>query len=320
MSPVKLRHLHLKCGTYWYVRRAGGKVVWTKLSRDLGEAMRLWQALEGQQAPAARTVRAAIDAYLAARGKDLAPGTLKSYGAYRKALERAFSEFTVEQIKPPHIRQYLDARTHKPAANREIKLLSACLNHAKGLGWLEVNPTLGIRKHSETPRRRVFSDAELAALREHAPERLRAMIDVSLLTAMRQGDLLRLRLSDATDEGLAVQQQKTGTRLLYQWTPALQEAVGRAKRLRKRVGSVWLFSDSGGAQIKASSLQGAWARLRVKAGVADAHWHDLRATSLTWAKESAGIDYAQRLAGHASSRMTEAYVGQRATTRVRPIR
>jgi integrase len=194
------------------------------------------------------------------------------------------------------------------------------LNHAKGLGWVTDNPTLGIRKHPEAPRRRVFSDAELAALREHATERMRAMIDISLLTALRQGDLLRLRLSDLTDEGIVVEQQKTGSRLLYVWTPALQEAVGRAKRLRKRVSSIWLWSDDGGAPIKARSLQSAWDRLRKKAGVADAHWHDLRATSLTWAKEASGIDYAQRLAGHASSRMTEAYVGQRATTKVRPIR
>ena len=146
------------------------------------------------------------------------------------------------------------------------------------------------------------------------------MIDISLLTAMRQGDLLRLKLSDLNSEGMVVQQQKTGSRLLYSWTPALQEAVGRAKRLRSRIGSVWLFADAGGAQIKARSLQAAWDRLRKQAGVTDAHWHDLRATSLTWAKEAAGLDYAQALAGHASSRMTEAYVAQRAVTKVRPIR
>jgi len=54
--------------------------------------------------------------------------------------------------------------------------------------------------------------------------------------------------------------------------------------------------------------------------VVDAHFHDLRATVLTAAKEQAGIDYAQALAGHASATMTEAYVARRSVTKVRPIR
>lgn len=61
-------------------------------------------------------------------------------------------------------------------------------------------------------------------------------------------------------------------------------------------------------------------RLCEKAGVADAHWHDLRATSLTLAKEAQGLDYAKTLAGHASARMTESYIAQRSVTKVRPIR
>lgn len=322
MSPVKLKHLFLRSGTYYYVRRSGGKVVWRRLSRDLSEALRLWQALEGEAAQSAsRTVAAAIDRYLAASAGRLAPSTVEAYGKHRRKLEAAFCEFQdVAQIRPQHVRQYLDARSRKASGNQEIGLLSGALRHVMGLGWIDTNPCAGIRKHPIKPRRRVLSEPELASLREHASDRLRAMIDISLLTAMRQGDLLALRLADLTDAGIAVQQQKTGTRLLYEWTPALLEAVGRAKRLRRRVGSLWVFADQNGAKIKADSLRAAWVRLRQKAGVTDAHWHDLRATSLTLAKEAAGLDYAKTLAGHASARMTEAYVAQRAVTKVRPIR
>jgi integrase len=321
MSPVKLKHFHRKHGAYYWVGRQGGKVMWRRLSADLSEALRLWEILEQAAPTGSRSVTAALDRYLQHKAATLAPATVRLYGICRRRLAAAFAEFTdVAQLRPAHIRQYLDARSAKKAANREVSLLAASLGYAVELGWLDANPCREVTHHQEAPRRRCYSDAELASLREAADDRLRCLIDLALLTAMRQGDLLALRLSDLTDEGIVIQQRKTGARIVYQWTDALREAVGRAKRLRRRVGSVYLFADQRGAALKPKTVASAWERLRKKADVTDAHFHDLRATSLTWAKEAEGIDYAQRLAGHASSKMTESYVARRAVTKVRPIR
>jgi integrase len=321
VSPVKLRHLHYRHGAYYYVRRQGGKVVWKRLSADRSEAIRLWETLERVTPSESRSVAAALDRYLQHRAAELAPATLELYAICRRRLVAAFAEFTdVALLKPKHVRQYLDARTAKKAANREVSLLSAALGYVMQAGWLDSNPCAGVDHNRERPRRRCYSDAEIAALRDAASDRLRCLIDLALLTALRQGDLLALRLSDLTDEGVVVQHRKTGARVVYQWTDALREAVGRAKRLRRRVGSLYLFADQNGAALKPGTVAAAWERLRTKAGVADAHFHDLRATSLTWAKEAEGIDYAQRLAGHASAKMTEQYVARRAAVKVRPIR
>ena len=40
MSPVKLKHFHFRHGAYWYVRREGGKVRWTRLGRDMVRPIR----------------------------------------------------------------------------------------------------------------------------------------------------------------------------------------------------------------------------------------------------------------------------------------
>jgi integrase len=61
-------------------------------------------------------------------------------------------------------------------------------------------------------------------------------------------------------------------------------------------------------------------RLTAKVGLTNAHWHDLRATCLTKAKEQGGLDYAQALAGHARQATTEGYIAQRSVTKVRPIK
>jgi integrase len=314
--------MHYRHGAYYYVRRIGGKVVWRRLSADLSEAVKLWQAIEGEASkPLTRTVAAAIDRYLLHQAPQLAESTIAAYAKHGKRLEAAFCEFQdVAQIRSTHIYEYLDARSAKASGRQEIKLLSAALGYVQELGWITVNPCAGVKKGSARPRRRVLSDNEVIALREAASDRLRCLIDLALLTAMRQGDLLRLRLSDLTDEGIAVEHGKTGARVCYQWSDALREAVARAKRLRRRVGSVYLFADERGAPVKASAVQTAWIRLCKRVGVVDAHFHDLRGTTLTLAKEKAGIDYAQALAGHASATMTESYIARRSVTKVRPIR
>ena len=322
MTPVKLKHMHFRHGAYYYVRRQGGRVVWKRLSADLSEAVKLWQKLEGEASkPITRTVAAAIDRYLLHKAAELAESTVEAYGKHRKRLEAAFAEFSdVAQIRSTHIYEYLDARSAKASGRQEIKLLSAALGYVQRLGWVPANPCRGVELPEQKPRRRVLADGEIAALREAASPRMRCLIDLALLTAMREGDLLRLRLSDLTEDGISVEHHKTGARVLYQWSDALREAVGRAKRLRRRVGSVYLFADDRGAPVKAGAVQTAWIRLCRRAGVVDAHFHDLRGTTLTAAKEKSGIDYAQALAGHASATMTEAYVARRTTTKVRPIR
>jgi len=323
MTPVKLPRLHLKHGAYYYVRRTGGKVVWTRLSASLPEALAQWTAMEAQRRPAEdRSVAAAMDRYLAAAALRLAHGTLALYRAAQARLAAAFVEFTdARQLKRQHVMQYLDACRDRPVqCNNDVRFLSAALSHVLDLGWIDANPCAGLRKHKQRPRRRVYSDAELAALREGASEQLGCLIELALLTALRLGDLLSLRLQHLTDEGLVIETRKTGARLCIQWTPALREAVERAKRLRRRVGSMYLLPGRDGRQWTTIAARAAWERLCRRVGVADAHLHDLRATALTWLAEAQGLDAAQRLAGHTSQRTTEGYVAQRATTKVRPIR
>jgi integrase len=58
----------------------------------------------------------------------------------------------------------------------------------------------------------------------------------------------------------------------------------------------------------ASGFNSIWRRQKIKAGLEDIHFHDLRAKAVTDAKRLHGRDFAQALAGHASGDMTDAYV------------
>ncbi|MBF0421725.1 MAG: tyrosine-type recombinase/integrase [Magnetococcales bacterium] len=64
-------------------------------------------------------------------------------------------------------------------------------------------------------------------------------------------------------------------------------------------------------------MQGMFRTAKLKAGVEDFHFHDIRAKALNDAKRL-GID-PQKLAGHASMQTTEHYIKRRTLEKVAPI-
>lgn len=168
----------------------------------------------------------------------------------------------------------------------------------------------------------MLEDAELLKLRTAASEQFQIIIDLAYLTGMRKGDLLNLRLADLSEDGIRVIQGKTGKAQLFQWSPALRYVVERAKKLKRRVGTLHLFATRNGKPYSVSGFNSIWRHIKERAGLgeADVHFHDIRAKSLTDAKEKCGIDYAKLLAGHASVVMTERYVKARSVQKVHPLK
>jgi len=314
-------HLHKKGSTYYYVALVLGKRRWTRLSSNYGEALAKWAELEGHHATGS-TVGDALDRYLREIVPTKAPKTQIEYTRHIGRLRAVFGDMKLDNVRGVHVAQYLDQSAAKVAANREIGTLSALYRCAIRWGWCERNPCREIGRNTEQERTRYVTDAELLALRTAASEQLRALIDLAYLTAMRKSDILRLRLSDLTEAGIRVTQGKTGKAQLFEWSAALREVVERIKKLRRRVGTLHLFAGGTGQPLSVAGLDKAWTKIKRRAGLADAdiHFHDLRAKSLTDAKEKGGIDYAKLLAGHASVVMTERYVKVRTVQKVQPLR
>lgn len=315
--PTRLRYKH---GAYYYVSTVDGKRTWERIGTDYAQALEQWQERERSHPIESRTVAAALDRYLQASASRLSPRTMAEYTRQAVRLKTAFSGFQVGEIEPHHIGQYLDHHAHPTAANREIALLSAVINHARRLGWCRDNATRGIRKNHETRRTRYLSDAELAALRAAAINpQLAALIDLAYLTAARKGDLLALRLDDITGGAIYLQQGKTGQRQAFAITAALQAALDLAAAHR-HPRSEYIFCTRSGRRYTIDGFNSTWARLVARSGVPDCHFHDIRAKALTDAHRLRGRDYAQLLAGHASGEMTERYIKARLTHAVEPLK
>ena len=198
-------------------------------------------------------------------------------------------------------------------------MLSSVYQQALRWGWVDSNPCRGVRRNPERPRDRHVSDREIAALREACDGQMRCIIELVLLTGLRKGDVLAIRLSDLRPDGLYVEISKTRRRLLFEWTPALTDVIDHTKRLRRVVGSLYLFANRKGQPYTTVGFDSIWQGLKKRSGLTFT-FHDLRARALTDAKHQGGRDYAQALAGHQDGSTTERYIRNRDVERVRPLR
>lgn len=299
---------------FYYTPFVHGKLKWIRLSDNYAQAIAAWAKHEGST-NIGTTVGHALDRVLIEFVPTKAPPTQREYIRYASALRPIFADTALCDVRPTHIAQYLDMSRAKVQANREIALLSIVYKYAIRWGWCDRNPCIGVSRNKEHHRKRYIEDDELEILRGLANDQMRAMIDLVYLTGMRKGDMLRLRLSDLQPDGIHIEQGKTGKRQIFVWTQSLQQVVDRARGLRRRVGTLYLFASRSGQPYTSSGFDSIWQRMKKKSGLIDLHFHDLRAKT---GSDSGSTAEAAELLGHADPRTTQRY--RRKGVNVRPLR
>jgi integrase len=292
---------------------------WIRLSDNYGEALQLWAQYEGEAYKTGETVGAALDRYLIEVLPQKSPRTQRDYLAYAVNLRRIFGDTHLTDIRPMHIAQYLDISKAKVQANRQISMLSSVISHAMRWGWCDKNPCRGVRRNKERPRDRHVTDAEIKSLCDAADVQVCCIIDLVLITGLRKGDVLAIKLSDLSDAGLEIRVSKTGKRIIFEWTSELRAIINRCRSLKRRIGSFHLFCNRKGQAYTISGFDSIWQRVVKRAGATGVHFHDLRARAITDAKKQGGIDYAQALAAHDSASTTERYIRGREVVKIRPV-
>ena len=147
---------------------------------------------------------------------------------------------------------------------------------------------------------------------------MRAIMDICYLTGQRIGDVLSIKYSDLSDEGIAFIQEKTSTRLTVAWSPDLRTAVDTAKSLHQSVKGMTLFHTRDGGKYSYSTIQTWWVRAKKYSGIENAHIHDIRAKSATDAKKQ-GVD-SMALLGHKSESVHQRYLRHKESPVVQGIK
>jgi integrase len=303
------RHLpqcvYQKHGAYYYVK--GGK--WERLGSDLPTALQEYARIKTH----GKGLSIIVDRVISDAEKRVKPNTLAQYRQAAATIKAAFVEFSPEKVNPQHVFQFMDHHKSTPnMANRMRSVLKMAFDYAVRSGECQSNPAVSVPRFKEAKRDRYITDKEYMGIYNAGSPTLRSIMDMAYLTAQRIGDILSIRLSDITADGVLFRQEKTGKRLMVRSTPELSEAVSRAKALHgRKITPTYLLGQRNGKVRKYSGVKGLFQRAALKAGVVDVTLHDIRAKSITDAKRQ-GLD-PQALAGHTTEAQTVRYIRDRET-------
>lgn len=252
---------------------------WFRLGRTEEEAFETWW-LRLPEMAAPRTIAAVIHRYKQHRLPKLAAKTQKQYTAALNLLSPVFGSMAPGDLKPVHI---YDFRALRPSVqgNREVAVLSAVMTYAVELGAVDRNLVREVKRTREAPRDRYVSDAEIEAFLAHCSAFLKAYVRLKLLTGVRQGQLLAIRLADWDGDRLRVGGTKGGKETYYAGD-GLEEAITACLAIRKghALRSMYLFATRDGQQYSSDGFRSIWQRVMVKfvdKGGRRFTEHDLRA-------------------------------------------
>lgn len=301
-APPRMTRRARKKGGFRYYYQAGGKKI--PLGTNEIAAKQEWARLE------AGTVAWTFPR-IAAEYRKLFPGfsvsTRKHYETALRNLEVYLRRFTLEQVKPHHIKKYIRERSKKGAALFEKRVLSAVWSWAAGEGYTHApNACLGIsftkaeRKTFAPKKPKVYvTDAMFDEVWARGDEILQDAMDLALHTGQRPGDILNARRSDIVNGVLWFKQEKTGAEVGIIIEGEFARIVERIQA-RKRP-SIYLISDRNGQRLRYNMLNSRFIKAR-----GDATW-EFRAIRRKAGSDSPDLKRAQELLGHKDEKTTSAH-------------
>ncbi len=309
-----------KKGKTWYHVSGTLPRVWTKLSKDRAEALRLWAQREGvREDDSTKLFSVIAKRYM----REILPSkSIRTQRDNEKELVnllKVFAHMPIDAILPMHVREYLDIRGQvaQVRANREKALFSHIFNKAREWGYTAAqNPCQGVKGFKETGRTRYVTDAEFDQVKAHAHYTVVDAMDLALLTGQRPADVLKIKRTDIRDGALWVVQNKTGARLGIEITGHLAAIIERINQRPKKAISPYLIQDENGQPLSQFALRSRFDKARTLAKV-DFQFRDIRAKAAT---DTGDLAHSQKLLAHKNRDMTEHYVKSRIGERVKPLR
>src|SRR6202140_974564 len=222
---------------------------------------------------------------------------------YRKKRNKAGEWMLVKREEPRTI----------ASVNRELELMRAVLRHAYRQGWLARSPfEMGspvISKADETRRERVLSQDEekrlLAACQERRTH-LRPILIAALDTAMRRGELFKLKWGDVDLEN------QTINVLAMNSKTARGRQVGVTLRLKRELEGLWNLSPKDLNELVfgiEDTVKNSFAAACKAAKIKGFRFHDCRHTAIT-RMIAAGVQpiEAMKVSGHTQMTTFTRYV------------
>ncbi len=275
----------------------------------------VWKAYEEYMAIAdnKHTVRHLVrEFFKSADFNDLSLTTRKDYQKYSKKVLAAFGDMTARNVKPVHVRKFMDIMGDKSPtqANRHKAFLSRVFRWAYERGKVDLNPCQGVRQFKEKARDRYIEDYEYQAVYDNACVVVKAAMEISYLCMARKGDVVKLHKNQLLQEGIYIQQGKTGKKQIKEWGPRLRQAIHTANEINPDVFSMFVLHQKNGHPFASASFDQRWRKAIIKAREVtqlplDFTFHDIKAKGISDFEGTAGEK--QFASGHKTERQVQTY-------------
>ena len=245
---------------YMYQKTEDGKRKESALGDDFILALRKYAELNVVAAAGAgATFSDVYKRYLVEALPKLAASSARMWRSDIKHLLELFADAPLSQIKPLHIRQFLDDHADKPTtANRCKHVFSVTWNKARGWGYTDLpNPCEGIQGHSLEKRTVYITDAIFKAVWAAGSAPVSDAMNLAYLTGQRPADALKMTEHDIIDGHLIVIQEKTKQPLRIQIVGELAMLLERteARKADHKVVTAAFLVNEYGKRLTAPTLR-----------------------------------------------------------------
>ena len=326
MSATGYKRVYANHGTYYFVDRAGK---WHRLTRvEQGEPAMMRALAKFLDAPAARpgSMPALIKEWREQVLPSYTAATQYDYGLMLAKLEVAFQDRSVEELDSHDILDLRDqwkGKGRARTANKYHALVSVLMAYAIERRMRKTNPCLEVKKLPLKKRRRYLTHDEFRRIvqgaligkdgRKVASGKMMAcLFGLAYLTALRMKDLRLLTWGQIGEKVITVTPTKTRhsthATIEIEITPEIRQLLEEVRGLGA-VKGLTVFHNLKGKPYSKDGIETAWQRACERAGVVDAHFHDLRAKALSDAlRNGLSIKAIADSASHASVTTTEGYL------------
>lgn len=200
--------------------------------------------------------------------------------------------------------------------NRYLSAFGKVLTIAiKEWGWLEDNPMSKISKPPEAPGRERFLSPEekkrlLEACKVSSNPNLFPMVAISLITALRYGELTGLRWRDISMEqrSITLRKTKNGDRRVIPLTEEAEKLFRSCPSFGTSPDSLVFCSNRFIDKEQKISIRGVFETALRMADIKNFTWHDLRHTACSYMSMAGGTQSElMAILGHRSPKMTYRY-------------
>jgi integrase len=290
-----------KHGAYWFVDRLNK---WHNLGADYSDALKRYAGFH--ETIGNETIGALMTSYEVEVLPKQAPDTIIARKKEFKQLRPVFGHMLPKDLEAHHAWNYFEKLGGTRTARKNISGLSAVMTWARKKGVVRDNPILKVGFPTSKPRDRYVEDDEYVAVRSVASPMVVFAMDIELITATRQKDILSLDRKQVAAGKLKIAQSKTGKKINYPFVGSLEETIEAALKMAPQVRQ-YVIVNRQGKRYTRDGFQTQWKRgmnkaLKLGLITAPFTFHDIRAKSLSDAQD---LETARIRAGHSDSKITQ---------------